>query len=406
MSSDDERYVKIYEDPALAEHDPVDLLVRAIRWTPQSVQLLSGYRGTGKSTELRRLQKRLQDDNYLVFLYDIEDWLNLSAPIDVSDFLMAVAGMFAESVNKDLKTDAHDYWQRFVDFLKRTRIEVKGISAGMIKVALKSDPTFKQRLREQMAGHLGALVSDVRGFLEGCVKSLRNEYGDNREIVLLLDSVEHFRGTSVNSEEVHRSLENLFAGHSEKLHLPHLHVVYTVPPYLRILRPNLGTLYQPGGLQVLPAVRLRRQDGERIETGFDVMEQIVGKRGDWEKLLGERSSLIRLIECSGGHLRDLMRLVAEVLRRATTLPVPVSTVNSAIDQLRGEYLPISNEDARWLAEIARGNDIALPDLKALPALTRLFDTHLVLCYRNGGEWYDVHPLISRRVQEQAKAKDQ
>ena len=72
LSSDDERYVKIYENSALAEHDPVDLLARAIRWTPQSVQLLSGYRGTGKSTELRRLQKRLRDDNYLVFLYDIE----------------------------------------------------------------------------------------------------------------------------------------------------------------------------------------------------------------------------------------------------------------------------------------------------------------------------------------------
>ena len=344
----------------------------------------------------------MRDDNYLVFLYDIEDWLNLSAPVDVSDFLMAVAGMFAESVNERLGGDSHDYWQRLVDFLRQTRVEIEGISAGMIKVALKSDPTFKQTLRERMAGHLGALVSNVRGFIEDCVKSLRSEYGNDREIVLLLDSVEHFRGTSVNAKEVHRSVENLFASHSEKLHLPHLHVVYTVPPYLRVLHPNLGALYQPGGLQILPAVKLRRQDGEQIETSFDVMEQIVSKRGDWEKLLGERSLLIRLIECSGGHLRDLMRLVAEVLRRATTLPVPGSTVNSAIEQLRGEYLPISNEDARWLAEIARVKDIALPNLKALPALTRLLDTHLVLCYRNGGEWYDVHPLISRRVQEQTK----
>ena len=272
LSSDDERYVKIYENSALAEHDPVDLLARAIRWTPQSVQLLSGYRGTGKSTELRRLQKRLRDDNYLVFLYDIEDWLNLSAPVDVSDFLMAVAGMFAESVNERLGGDSHDYWQRLVDFLRQTRVEIEGISAGMIKVALKSDPTFKQTLRERMAGHLGALVSNVRGFIEDCVKSLRSEYGNDREIVLLLDSVEHFRGTSVNAKEVHRSVENLFASHSEKLHLPHLHVVYTVPPYLRVLHPNLGALYQPGGLQILPAVKLRRQDGEQIETSFDVME--------------------------------------------------------------------------------------------------------------------------------------
>ena len=406
LPSYDERYVEIYENPALAEHDPVDLLARAITWTPESVQLLSGYRGTGKSTELRRLQKRLQEDDYLVFLYDVEEWLNLSAPVDVSDFLMAVAGMFAESANMLLGSDTHDYWQRLVEFLRQTRVEVKGIdiSAGMIKVALKSDPTFSRKLRERMAGHLGALARDVHRFLDDCMKSLRNKYGSGREIVLLLDSVEHFRGTSVNAEEVHRSVENLFASHSDKLKLPRLHVVYTVPPYLRVLHPNLGALYQPGGLKILPAVRLQRQDGERIDASFDVMEQIVRKRGDWEKLLGKRSELIRLIECSGGHLRDLMRLVAEVLLRATTLPVPESTVNSAIEQLRGEYLPISNEDARWLAEIARSHDIALRDLKALPGLTRLLDTHLVLCYRNGGEWYDVHPLISERVQEQAKQR--
>ena len=31
LSSDDERYVKIYEDPALAENDPVDLLASPLR---------------------------------------------------------------------------------------------------------------------------------------------------------------------------------------------------------------------------------------------------------------------------------------------------------------------------------------------------------------------------------------
>ena len=145
----------------------------------------------------------------------------------------------------------------WLTFWGRRVLKIKGvvISAGMIKVALKSDPTFKQILRERMAGHLGALVGDVRGFLEDCVKSLRKKYGNDREIVLLLDSVEHFRGTSVNAEEVHRSVENLFASHSEKLNLPHLHVVYTVPPYLRVLHPNLSALYQPGGLKILPAVK-------------------------------------------------------------------------------------------------------------------------------------------------------
>ena len=35
----------------------------------------------------------------------------------------------------------------------------------------------------------------------------------------------------------------------------------------------------------------------------------------------------------------------------------------------------------------------MEDLAALPSLSRFFDTHLVLFYRNGEEWYDVHPLV-------------
>lgn len=38
-------------------------------------------------------------------------------------------------------------------------------------------------------------------------------------------------------------------------------------------------------------------------------------------------------------------------------------------------------------------------------LARFFDTHLVLCYRNGDEWYDVHPLVSEQVCKQAAALD-
>jgi hypothetical protein len=74
--TDDAKYVPIYSDPELAsdlENDPVLLLGRAIEWTPgETVQLFSGFRGTGKSTELRRLRQHLKDQGYLVVLCDME----------------------------------------------------------------------------------------------------------------------------------------------------------------------------------------------------------------------------------------------------------------------------------------------------------------------------------------------
>ena len=218
---------------------------------------------------------------------------------------------------------------------------------------------------------------------------------------MLVDSIEHFRGTYINAQEVQSSVEDLFVSHSDRLHLPHLHVVYTVPPYLKIRYGNLGALYEPGGVRMLPALKLRNRIGELSREGYDAMERVVSARGDWQKLLGQRSALDRLIQNSGGHLRDLLRLLAEILRRAKELPVLDSTVDAAINQVRTEFLPIADDDARWLAGIARSHQTALPNISKLPDLARFFDTHLALCYRNGDEWYDVHPLIAEHVIEQA-----
>ena len=412
----EKRYVPLYKAPELVDEDPVDLLADAIEWTSESVQLLSGYRGTGKSTELKRLKARLEESGYLVFLCDVEDYLNLSTPIDVSDFLMIVAGMFGEAADEFLKAKGHNadgsFWEWIHDFLKQTKVEAVELSAALgtngasvgIKANLKSSPAFKQRLQEHMAGHLGTFVSAVREFIEDRVKLLRQHYPE-KEIVLLLDSVEHIRGTLANAEDVHGSVEKLFSAHSEKLHLPGIHVIYTVPPYLKIRYPNVDALYEPGGLIVLPAVKLFEQDENRtpIPANFDAMERVVRQRGDWRRLLGnDRSLLDRLICNSGGHLRDLLRLLSQVLLRTRELPVSGRTVDAAISQVRSTFLPIPNVDALWLAGIADSYQVDLEELAALPSLSRFFDTHLVLCYRNGEEWYDVHPLVREHIRAQAE----
>ena len=182
----DERYVPLNENPDLADVDPVDLLANAIEWTAESVQLFSGYRGTGKSTELKRLKARLEKSGYLVFLCDVEDYLNLSTPVDVSDFLMVVAGMFGEAVSERLKDDGHPplaegYWERFRTFSSGLRIVDPSFDALGIRANLKSDPAFKEHLQRHMGGHLDALVDDVRAFLQGCVKRMRDCYGESRD---------------------------------------------------------------------------------------------------------------------------------------------------------------------------------------------------------------------------------
>jgi hypothetical protein len=413
LDADDERYVGIYAESNVLRDDPVELLARAIEFSSgESVQLLSGFRGTGKSTELKRLESVLVEQDYKVFFLNMDLYVNTSTPIDVSDFLMALAGAFGDALRapEHLGEDPRreSYWDRFAAFMTRTKITIPEMSGSLtgagIKANLKSDPTFRQNLQKHMAGHLGALVADVHKFLEDCVKALKSRNSVDTEIVILVDSLEHIRGSFTNARQVQESVELLFAGHAEKLRLPNLHVVYIVPPYLKVRAPNLGMLYGVGAVQIFPAIKIRSTKGEVHPLGVDAIKEIVARRGDWRKLLGNDAQLEKIIHMSGGNLRDLLRLLSEVIRRAslTDLPVSEQVVEDAINQMRVEFLPIADTDALWLAKIADTHEASFEAMDKLPDLTRFFDTHLVLCYRDGPEWYDVHPLIKEHMVEQAR----
>ncbi len=406
LEPDDPRYVDLYEGSTLLQADPVELLATAIEFSPgESVQLLSGFRGTGKSTELKRLVARLRREGLKVVFLDIDEYLNMSTPVDVSDFLMALAGAFGEAMaapeylGKDPTREG--YWDRVAAFLTRTSVELPDVSASGIKANLKSDPTFRQGLQKHLTGHLGALVADVRSFFEECVKKIKVRFGAETDVVVIVDSMEHIRGSYLNARDVQSSVEMLFAGHSDKLKIPNVHLVYTVPPYLKVRSMNLGMLYGIGAVQVFPAIKVRDAQGVIHTEGMGALRALVAKRGDWRRLLGEEAQLDKVIQFSGGNIRDLLRLLSELIRRARTLPASEAVVGDAIDQMRTEFLPLADEDAIWLAKIAETHEAGMEKVDSLVALTRFLDTHVVLCYRNGPEWYDVHPLVKEIACKQA-----
>lgn len=161
--TDDELYVRIYDHPEVASDDPVNLLARGIEWTPGgSVQLFSGFRGTGKSTELRRLMERLEDSGFLVVLYDVEDYVNLHTPVDVADFLIALAGGFGEALAKKglLKGDPaqRSYWERFRKFLTDTNVEIDGVSFEAGGVGLQAALTWRRWCASGVIGDVCSMI--------------------------------------------------------------------------------------------------------------------------------------------------------------------------------------------------------------------------------------------------------
>lgn len=109
----------------------------------------------------------------------------------------------------------------------------------------------------------------------------------------------------------------------------------------------------------------------------------------------------KIIDQCGGHFRDLLYMLREVLLRANQLPVTAEVVDAAIAEMRNQFLPIAVQDARWLKRIADLRATALPSTEPedVQRLTRFLDTHFVLYFKNHESWYDIHPLIRDEVEQ-------
>jgi len=404
-----------YQPPYMHEgcEDPILLLQNSIEFADgESLNLFSGFRGSGKTTELFRLQKQLQDAGYVVLYADALNYISPAAPIQISELLTILAGAFSDAV-QELHIDlaAESYWTRFSNWLTRTEVGVKElgvkveagadpVKAGLdLKLELKTSPSFRQRLSKALIGRIGEFHAEVKAFFEDGFKAIRKSRGDDVQVVFLFDSLEQIRGSLSNEQEVTRSVELLFSNYLKLLAIPYLHVVYTVPPWLKFLLPGMNTI-------VLPCLRMWKKDAERTqwEPGICALRGLVERRFSaegLERFFGPNpfSRAGKLIDLCGGHFRDLLLLLRETVLRATSLPVSDEAIDAAIIRVRSNYLPISLEDAQWLAQIERERATVLKSTEPseISRLTRFLDTHIVLYIRNGEEWYDVHPLVREEV---------
>lgn len=421
LEPDDPYYVPILEsnpekDPILALWQRIDLA------ESESVNLLTGFRGNGKSTELRRLKSYLEKkSDCQVFLVNMLDYVLMTKPVELSDFILSLMAALAGAVEKsdalDLAPLSQSYWKRLQVFLSSEvkfdkldlDLRTPGIG-GQLGLKLKTDPQFKTLIQKHLEGHLTRLVEDAGAFVDELTEKIREQTKDpDKKVVLLVDSLEQLRGVGEDADLIYASVVELFSGQAANLQFPKLHVVYTVPPYLNALAHNLGRSLGGHPITQWPNIHIRSAENKLDEDGLSVLKNIVEKRyPQWQKILPD-AFLTELARSSGGDLRDFFRLIRECLisLRTTRLSRPEAAmdddmVNRVIRQLRNELLPISDEDAQWLARIHTTKKEGLRTDKDLPALARFLDSNLIMNYLNGEPWYDVHPLLIDEIMDRRK----
>lgn len=390
-----------------------DILARAASGT--HLFYFTGQRGTGKSTELRRLAQSLQAENTQVILFDSLEYITETEKITVESLLLLVTAGLAAWTDQNYKEDflKDSAWTRFTAWLQ-TEVEITGVTAAGLSAKLKEQQaTVAEKIRK-LSSPL-EWTKQVQGLAGEIVEFVRTRSRRDR-VVVIVDSLERLRGVSgADQDAMFNHVVTTFAGDFDRLRVPGASVVYATPPYLALLSDvrNFVTYYSLASVRVYykpvsDDKHTPQRHQPRLE-GLEKMRGLIARRfSDWAQVMDEQA-LDLLILASGGDLRHFMqRLVAGVVGQALfaldRLPLGPqdAIIKRVIDENRGETerLTVRSE---WplLSYIAKYHKAIAADRgDSLRTLAHLFDTRVVLNYRNGEEWFDIHPLLWRLIEAQ------
>ncbi len=380
-------YVPIYDRPDLARLDIVREFSDAIEFSSgESVHLLSGFRGSGKTSEMLRLAETVRTSGRPAVYVDIEDYFNTEIPLDMGAFPIALAAGFVygtglnDAIRKPLS-------ERFLALLKRMKIEptlsaAAGGVAADIKLSLREDKRVIAQVTAAVTENRRTFREELHDFFDETSRAV----SPDRAPLFIVDSIDHFRGRAERFHEVRSSVERVFSELTDELRLPGLHVIYTVPLYVQ----------SPLGLRhEILNIKVANPDGTPHEPGVAALREVLAARapnGDAQRLMGGMGD--ELILRSGGLFRDLLRLTGQLIQTSRALPATSDDFARTEMVIRNDFEgTLSAEKLEILRDIAATSRLTPRNDQWSDAMD-LMTSGAILKYPNGERaWFGVHPLL-------------
>ena len=426
LKSGDPRYVDC--TPVRGNEDVVTQMFNAITWSDVHVaQLFTGHRGSGKSTELLRLQDRLEKAGYVVLYFEADDDLDLN-DLEYTDLFLSVARRVTSDLHdkginlpENLLKSVSDWFSETL-YTEEQRREVDrelvaeaslgiGLPESMPLVArllarvtgqIKTGRAVKTEIRRRLDPQISQLIGNLNLLLNAAHERIRRQ--DKQGLVLLVDNLDRivFRDLGDGRTSHHA----LYVEHGEQLRALHCHVVYTVPISVMYSdRATTVTAIFPD-YQVLPMLKVRNRDGSEYPTGLGYLRDILASRMDLD-LLFTRDAIDHLCRDSGGHPRDLMILVRYACtyapRDVWPRPVKLDVVRRAEARLVAEYSRMIPEDHfPMLARVHLLKTVQNDE----PHQLMLYNLSVLEYINDAPPWHDVHPAVTKLPKFQEALRDE
>ena len=358
--------------------------------------LFCGHRGSGKSTELRNLRNQLHHANlfHVVFAdaavdLDVHNLryqdilLHLAAklteqlgeierPIDPLH-LEPLYNWFAERVEKREQTKqfAHDS-KAGVEAAPSVPFLAKVF--GSISVAFKTNASYKQELRLVLQNYFANFADAFNKLVATAEETL------GQRLLFVVDGTDRLRGDDAAA---------FFGADVYQLQQVKGLFIYCAPIHLAYEGGRAAQDFDK--LFHLPMVKVENEDGSSNEEGLRVIRQMLELRAD--PSLFDAGVADRLAQTSGGHPRELLRLLKYARLHAENERFDGASVDHAISSLASDYRRFLNpEDYRALACIDAGREVHAEDANRL-LNELLYNVALLEYLEYDNLYWRSHPVV-------------
>lgn len=368
--------------------------------TPQHL-LFAGQRGSGKSSELAKLETHLQDE-YFVTRYSLVDFFDVF-DLQHLDVLVSIPIALAENlVSHDVKLGktTREALDSLWDFGKSTekvweKGKLEGASAELslgsmlstflgLKAQLRSEKSSREQVRT-------GIYERIKDLLEG-IRLIGNEVhtATGKKPIVIVEGTD--------KADIAK-LKTLFYEYGQSLSSVPVSVIYTLPSAFitDINFQQVKSFFD--GMYVLPNFKTRLRDDSANEQGLQCMRDILLRRISVDII--NKEAVEALVNYSGGVPRYLILLAHSAIlfaREAGATTLTDHHVRQAVVEERSFFRP-SNEQKKLLAQVKKTKQIDQTE-----GYWNLLHALSILEYRNDEVWYNLNPVLDDLVPEPAKPR--
>ena len=258
--------------------------------------------------------------------------------------------------------------------------------------SLKTNTADREIVRRQMERNITELIEKVNNLLMAARAQVRSR--NKTDLLFIMDSLDRLPQGSD---------KNLFLAGGGLLKKLEGNFIYVVP--ISLLYDEQATLLPFDQRVILPMIPIYKRGVERNpnESSIAQFRKLISQRVVLEEIFTQPQETVRgLILASGGHLRDLMRLMRLACDRTGDKITPVHA-RAAINILIGDYeRAVLDEEYRHLITAYRTQ--SPPNDKVTQ---KLIYNNVILVYQESDEtdWKDVHPVVVRNTKFQGALRE-